>query len=224
MACERARKRVMYYYSSVESGETCVRASRAAPLPAPPRSPADHMFVSEARAGAQPLTASRALVAAATPPVALDQLSARSSNSEYRSRVRPAAVRCAMDLLCEERVSPSSASSAGEPAAAAPVPRAAGCDPVLLRRRVLDNLLRAEERYAVTANYFATLQTEITPHMRRLVAEWMLEVSAPARRKRTPHLHRPFAILSSATCSPAAPPGCALRAWCAHVARAPLNR
>ncbi|XP_014354693.1 G1/S-specific cyclin-D3 [Papilio machaon] len=81
-----------------------------------------------------------------------------------------------MDLLCEERVSPSSAGSAGEPAAAAMGPRAAGCDPVLLRRRVLDNLLRAEERYAVTANYFATLQTEITPHMRRLVAEWMLEV------------------------------------------------
>lgn len=38
--CERVRKRVMYYYSNVESGETCVRASQAArrPRPAPLRS------------------------------------------------------------------------------------------------------------------------------------------------------------------------------------------
>ncbi|CAH2063450.1 unnamed protein product, partial [Iphiclides podalirius] len=77
-----------------------------------------------------------------------------------------------MDLLCEERVSPGS-DGAPRPA---PAPRAAASDPVLLRRRVLDNLLRTEERYAVTANYFGTLQTEITPHMRRIVAEWMLEV------------------------------------------------
>ncbi|XP_068627851.1 G1/S-specific cyclin-D3 [Battus philenor] len=77
-----------------------------------------------------------------------------------------------MDLLCEERVSPGSEGAA----VSAPAPRAAAADPVLLRRRVLDNLLRTEERYAVTANYFGTLQTDITPHMRRLVADWMLEV------------------------------------------------
>ncbi|KAL0883791.1 hypothetical protein ABMA27_015883 [Loxostege sticticalis] len=75
-----------------------------------------------------------------------------------------------MELLCAERVSPGS-----EGAPRAPAPRAAQPDPVLLRRRVLDNLLRTEERYAVTANYFGTVQTEISPHMRRLVAEWMLE-------------------------------------------------
>ncbi|CAH4033541.1 G1/S-specific cyclin-D3 [Pieris rapae] len=75
-----------------------------------------------------------------------------------------------MELLCAERVSPGS-----ERAKAGPTP-AAAADPVLLRRRVLDNLLRTEERYAVTANYFGTVQTEITPHMRRVVAEWMLEV------------------------------------------------
>lgn len=87
-----------------------------------------------------------------------------------------------MELLCAERVSLSSSSGSGngEGARAAPAPRAAGPDPVLLRRRVLDNLLRTEERYAVTANYFSTVQTEVTPHMRRVVAEWMLEVSAPA--------------------------------------------
>ncbi|XP_013185830.1 G1/S-specific cyclin-D3 [Amyelois transitella] len=77
-----------------------------------------------------------------------------------------------MELLCAERV--SSSSSEG-PSRAAPAPAAAH-DPVLLRRRVLDNLLRTEERYAVTANYFDTVQHEITPHMRRLVTEWMLEV------------------------------------------------
>lgn len=93
-----------------------------------------------------------------------------------------------MELLCAERVSPESGESVGR-AAPAPAHRAAAPDPVLLRRRVLDNLLRTEERYAVTANYFGTVQAEVTPHMRRLVAEWMLEVSAPAPR-RMPHPHR----------------------------------
>lgn len=81
-----------------------------------------------------------------------------------------------MELLCAERVSPGSSERgwSATPLAAAP-------DPVMLRRRVLTNLLRTEERYAVTANYFGAVQTEITPHMRRLVAEWMLEVSAPRR-------------------------------------------
>ncbi|CAK1551690.1 unnamed protein product [Leptosia nina] len=75
-----------------------------------------------------------------------------------------------MELLCAERVSPV---SDGPRPGASP---SAASDPVLLRRRVLDNLLRTEERYAVTANYFGTVQTEVTPHMRRVVAEWMLEV------------------------------------------------
>lgn len=84
-----------------------------------------------------------------------------------------------MELLCAERVSPGSEGSAASAApAAAREPRSAAPDPVLLRRRVLHNLLRTEERYAVTANYFGTVQREVTPHMRRLVAEWMLEVSA----------------------------------------------
>lgn len=94
-----------------------------------------------------------------------------------------------MELMCAERVS-SSGSEDG--ARTRPVTAAAGPDPVLLRRRVLDNLLRTEERYAVTANYFGTVQTELTPQMRRLVAEWMLEVSEV-------YLHyspRPIAILS----------------------------
>lgn len=107
-----------------------------------------------------------------------------------------------MELLCAERVSPGSEGTLR----GAPAPRAALPDPVLLRRRVLDNLLRTEERYAVTANYFGTVQTEINPHMRRLVAEWMLEVSAPAHAAPTPRaappVARTLAILSRfpATC------------------------
>lgn len=93
-----------------------------------------------------------------------------------------------MELLCAERVSPESGESVGR-AVAAPAHRAAAPDPVLLRRRVLDNLLRTEERYAVTANYFGTVQAEVTPHMRRLVAEWMLEVSAPAPHAAPTPLH-----------------------------------
>ncbi|XP_050677145.1 G1/S-specific cyclin-D3 [Leptidea sinapis] len=80
-----------------------------------------------------------------------------------------------MELLCAERVSPGSSGSSSRPEVERPGPAAAR-DPVLMRRRVLDNLLRTEERYAVTANYFNTVQTEVTPHMRRVVAEWMLEV------------------------------------------------
>ncbi|XP_034825629.1 G1/S-specific cyclin-D3 [Maniola hyperantus] len=79
-----------------------------------------------------------------------------------------------MELLCAERVSPGSAEGARP--GPTPAPPSACSDPVLLRRRVLDNLLRTEERYAVTANYFGNVQTEVTPHMRRVVAEWMLEV------------------------------------------------
>lgn len=101
-----------------------------------------------------------------------------------------------MELLCAERVSPESSDSARAPAPRSH--RAAAPDPVLLRRRVLDNLLRTEERYAVTANYFGTVQLEVTPHMRRLVAEWMLEVSAPARM---PHPHRSIATRTIAILS-----------------------
>lgn len=99
-----------------------------------------------------------------------------------------------MELLCAERVSPGSGESArpGPP----PASLAAASDPVLLRRRVLDNLLRTEERYAVTANYFGTVQTEITPPMRRLVAEWMLEVSTPCDPLNAqPHPHRPVTTI-----------------------------
>lgn len=49
-------------------------------------------------------------------------------------------------------------------------------DKVLLSNRVLDNLLKTEEQYALPAS-FLRKQTEVTPHMRKIVAEWMMEVS-----------------------------------------------
>lgn len=51
-------------------------------------------------------------------------------------------------------------------------------DPNLLSDdRVLQNLLRAEERNSLPSNAFPSVQTEVNEHMRKIVAEWMLEVS-----------------------------------------------
>lgn len=50
-------------------------------------------------------------------------------------------------------------------------------DPVLLNdERVLENLLKTEERYTPSGSYFDCVQRELTPQMRKIVAEWMLEV------------------------------------------------
>ncbi|KAK9299384.1 hypothetical protein QLX08_007558 [Tetragonisca angustula] len=50
-------------------------------------------------------------------------------------------------------------------------------DPVLLDDdRVLQNLLKTEERYSPSTSYFECVQTEVSPPMRKVVAEWMLEV------------------------------------------------
>lgn len=51
-------------------------------------------------------------------------------------------------------------------------------DPALLGDdRVLQNLLQTEERYAPNRSYFECVQRDISPLMRKIVAEWMLEVS-----------------------------------------------
>ncbi|XP_069101355.1 G1/S-specific cyclin-D2-like [Argopecten irradians] len=50
-------------------------------------------------------------------------------------------------------------------------------DPVLLEDdRVLNNLLITEDRYQPSPTYFKCVQTDIKPYMRKMVAEWMLEV------------------------------------------------
>ena len=50
-------------------------------------------------------------------------------------------------------------------------------DPVLLRdERVLQNLLTTEEKYLPSPSYFKCVQTDIKLFMRKMVADWMLEV------------------------------------------------
>ena len=57
--------------------------------------------------------------------------------------------------------------------------RRAYLDPVLLNDdRVLRNLLHAEEKYTPCSDYFGNqFQTDIRPFMRKMVAQWMFEVS-----------------------------------------------
>lgn len=47
----------------------------------------------------------------------------------------------------------------------------------LLNDRVLHTMLKAEEIYLPSPNYFKCVQKEIVPNMRKIVATWMLEVS-----------------------------------------------
>jgi len=43
--------------------------------------------------------------------------------------------------------------------------------------RVLQNMLRSEEIHMPAVNYFKTIQSDLTPEMRRDVATWLYEVS-----------------------------------------------
>lgn len=49
-------------------------------------------------------------------------------------------------------------------------------DANLLNDRVLQTMLKAEESYLPSPNYFKCVQREIVPKMRKIVATWMLEV------------------------------------------------
>ncbi|PSN57267.1 G1/S-specific cyclin-D2 [Blattella germanica] len=66
-----------------------------------------------------------------------------------------------MDLYCVERLADC---------------RLAGRDRVIFEdMRVLQNLLDLEKMYIPSCNYFGTVQEEIQPYMRKVVATWMLE-------------------------------------------------
>lgn len=54
----------------------------------------------------------------------------------------------------------------------------ASADPTFLSERCLENLLKSEETHPSLINFYNNPQCEITPKMRRIVAEWMMEVSA----------------------------------------------
>lgn len=49
-------------------------------------------------------------------------------------------------------------------------------DPTLLHERVLKQLLKIEDRYVIPYTSCLTVQQEVTPEMRKIVAEWMMEV------------------------------------------------
>jgi len=50
-------------------------------------------------------------------------------------------------------------------------------DPTLYSDRCLENALKAEEKYHQIVDTYFTIQKDITPPMRKIVAEWMMEVS-----------------------------------------------
>lgn len=54
----------------------------------------------------------------------------------------------------------------------------ASADPTFLSERCLENLLKSEETHP-NLNFYNHPQCQITPKMRTIVAEWMMEVSAP---------------------------------------------
>lgn len=60
-----------------------------------------------------------------------------------------------------------------------PAIRRAYRDSNLLTDRVLNALLRAEDKYLPAPNYFKCVQRDIAPYMRKIVATWILEVSPP---------------------------------------------
>ena len=49
-------------------------------------------------------------------------------------------------------------------------------DPVLLDDRVLKNLLNTEHRFRPLENYFQVMETDITPQMRKMAIEWLMDV------------------------------------------------
>lgn len=54
----------------------------------------------------------------------------------------------------------------------------AGPDPTFLKDRCLTNLLISQKRYKTpSCAYFKTIQIALTPQMRKIVAEWVIEVS-----------------------------------------------
>ena len=81
-----------------------------------------------------------------------------------------------MDLLCTENVNISDCENLFNPMEVR-VNKALQ-DPTFLDDRCLENLLKSEEKHGpIGYQYFQDVQKDITPSMRKLVADWIIEVS-----------------------------------------------
>lgn len=84
-----------------------------------------------------------------------------------------------MDLLCTETVAETSGSHLSKSNNAAMIERKVNTaleDRVILEDRCLQNLLISEERYTNVCSYLNDYKSDITPQMRFIVADWMLQV------------------------------------------------
>lgn len=77
-----------------------------------------------------------------------------------------------MELFCGERLE-------GTRSPVAPI---APWDSAVSSKRVVEKLLYLEDKFAVSQDYFLTVQSEIRPHMRKVLAGWMMEVSDTCAR------------------------------------------
>lgn len=86
-----------------------------------------------------------------------------------------------MDLLCCESTSKSVAQK----------------DPVLLLDdRVFDTMLKSETRCMPMPNYIAAIQKDLTPNLRKIVVDWMWEVSIVVSKKRSLSARRYFSVFA----------------------------
>ncbi|OQR67381.1 G1/S-specific cyclin-D3-like [Tropilaelaps mercedesae] len=71
-----------------------------------------------------------------------------------------------MELLCAE-----SFEIIRNPGGALLAPRDRAVDP----SRAICSMLFIEDKYAISRDYFVTMQSEVRPHMRKVLAVWMIE-------------------------------------------------
>ena len=85
-----------------------------------------------------------------------------------------------MDLICTELVSLSDSVEIGIDMGNHEhfLVNKAVKDPTFLDDRCLENLLKGEDKHTLSCSYFNTIQKDITPKMRKMVAEWVIEVSS----------------------------------------------
>lgn len=92
-----------------------------------------------------------------------------------------------MDLYCTERVNLSdSVLSLSDGCTSDDGGGRINCadqDPIFLDDRCLENLLKTEDKHLTGCDYFKTVQKDIDPVMRKIVAEWIIEVNFNLQKK-----------------------------------------